>query len=132
MLDFPSDKLPALFTDNPWANDPKKQIPPSPDSVKKIQQMMYMYIEAGVVEPKLLPVGKGDDRGKEDGITVEDLFRNPNLGSKLFNEIVFHSIGREGGLGNLFFSIRKKLGLLTLFQSGMVKDLAISSLRAKT
>ena len=127
LIDFESSQLPSLFTDNEWSVNNSCNPPQTPELIQKVQKQMYLYLEAGVIEPKLVPIGKDDKKGKEEGITVEDLFRDPSLGAKLFNEIILHSTSNEGGLKGLFFSIKKRLELSIQFASGMVKDLRTSS-----
>ena len=100
LLDFPADKLPSIFTVNratPAHNN-------NPNILKKWQEDMAAVVQAVVVEPELVPVGKGEQRGKESGITVDDLFRDPEIGATLYREIIEHSLERFRGLSGLFFS----------------------------
>jgi len=131
LVDFNSDELPAMFTDYDSRRDLSK-MEQTKEQVKKLNDVMKRYLIAGIVRPVLVPIGKGEIKGKEDGITVDDLFRDPTIAMKLFNEIVFHSSNEFRGLSKLFFSIKKKLALLTLYATGMHKDQAITSLKEKT
>lgn len=92
LLDFPSDKIPQIFTDFVSVKD-KPILDP-----KKIQEDMYSIIQAGVVEPRL----------SQEGITPEDLFRDPEIGTGLYREIIEHSLNRFKGLKKLFFSIKAR------------------------
>ena len=74
--------------------------------------------EAGLVEPELVPIGIGEFRGKEAGITVEDIFRDEQTGIKLYWEIIQHSLLRFRGIKELFFWLlikRLRLGDLANF-----------------
>jgi len=82
-------------------------------------------VQAGLVKPELVPVGKGDQRGKEDGITVDDIFRDEDLAIKLYIEILAHSLNRFKGMRGLFFSIRIKHLLSTEWRKSMENYQAI-------
>ena len=104
-LDFQSDRIPTIFTDFISA----RKVEPAPlDSaaLKKHQEDMYAIIKAGVVEPDL----------GSNGITVEDLFRDMDLGVKLYLTILDHSLNRFRGLKKLFFSIKTKYSLYIKWQ----------------
>lgn len=103
LLDFELREMPQLFTDFVSARKVKDRIPTETELLE-IQKRMYRIIEAGLVEPRLVPIGKGESHGRESGITVEDLFRIPDIGYKLAAEIVEHSLNRFRGLRGLFFS----------------------------
>jgi len=111
-LDFSSENIPQIFTDylSKRPIDPNKQ--PSMEEIRRIQDDMKRVIEIGVIDPRLQPVGKDEDRGREPGLTVEDIFRDPFLGYKLYTEILFHSLNIYSGLKGLFFSIKIKYWLL--------------------
>jgi hypothetical protein len=108
LIDFSSDKMPQIFTD--ILNQRKEDVNRTRTTAEliKLQQDMYSIIEAGVVDPVLVPVGSGDTKGKEDGITVEDLFRNPDIGYGLYSIILDHSLNKFRGIKKLFFSIKTK------------------------
>lgn len=105
-LDFPIETMPTIFTD--FYSRHKET--PSLDAVqvKKIQEDMQRVVASAVIEPNLIPIGTGDKKGREPGITAEDLFRDPDLGYKLYNTIMAHSLRQFGGLKGLFFYLRAK------------------------
>jgi len=119
LMDFPSDKVPQLFTDSPGLKSIDLSKSFTPLQVENIRQTVLAYIQAGVVEPRLVPIGKGDIRGKEAGITSEDLFRDPSMGLKLYFEILDNSLNVFSGLKGLFFSIKRKLWLSISLRLGM-------------
>lgn len=119
LMDFPADKVPQLFTDSPSFKSVDISKSLTPLQVENIRLMVLAYIQAGVVEPRLVPVGKGEKRGKEDGITAEDLFRDPTMGMKLYFEILDNSLNVFRGLKGLFFSIKTKLWLSISLRVGM-------------
>lgn len=124
-LDFPSDKIPQIFTDKQISQSPR----PDPNAYKMTFKNMIAFIEAGVVDPELIPIGVGDKKGKEAGITAEDLFRDPTLGIKLYHAIYEHSLNHFRGLKRVFFSIGIKLSILTMYASDMVSALQVTSLK---
>ena len=97
LLDFHSDQMPQIFTDFVSAR-PSALPSITPESIKKYQEDMYAVIRAGVIEPVL----------SKEGITPEDLFRDMEVGVKLYQSILEHSMNRFKGLRKLFFSIRSK------------------------
>lgn len=117
LLDFPSDKMPQIFTDFvSGRNSPISEM--SIERVKKIQHDMYSTIAAGVVEPVIKPVGTKNE------LTPEDIFRDPSMGVQLYYAIMNHSLNKFSGMKHLFFSTGIKLSMLIFYASGMVKDLA--------
>lgn len=117
LLDFSVDKMPQIFTDFHSRRQRKEADQDAAAQARKAQADMYSIIEAGLVEPQLVKVGAGEDRGKEDGITVEDLFRDGDTGPKLYFEILAHSLNRFRGLRGAFFSIRLRYQLLTSWRN---------------
>lgn len=111
LMDFPASQVPQLFTESPiYAKvDASKSF--TPLQAENMRQTILSFIQAGVVEPKLVPIGKGDQRGKEPGITSEDLFRDPDMGIRLYFEILHNSLNVFSGIKGVFFSIKKKLWL---------------------
>ncbi len=96
-LDFPSDKIPQIFTDYQSVRKlPTEQA--SPERVKRVQEDMYATIQAGVVEPAL----------SKENISVEDLFRDIDIGIGLYQSILDHSFNHFKGLKKLFFSIKTR------------------------
>jgi hypothetical protein len=118
MMDFPLDKVPQLFTEFQTSRKPDPTKPPTVEQVQAMRDMMFAYIEAGVVEPRLSPVGVGDKNGQEDGITAEDLCRDQDMGIRLYWEILSHSLNTFRGVKSLFFSIKQKFLLSMLLRLG--------------
>jgi hypothetical protein len=104
VMDFLPEQMPNLFTGHNSKRDIGATFSP-----KVLLEQMQRIVEAGVVSPELVPIGKGDRRGKEDGLTVEDLFRDEEIGAKLYIEIMLHSLNRFRGLKSLFFSLKNRL-----------------------
>ena len=75
LLDFESNNIPQIFTS--FISRRKTEVLPDE---KKILNQMIPIIEAGVVYPELVAIGTGEKENKEDGITVKDLFVNPEMG----------------------------------------------------
>lgn len=100
LLDFESDKIPTIFTAaHPRRGANKTPPPVTPEAAARAEQDMYAIIAAGVVEPALSP----------DGLTPKDLFRDMQIGTGLYIEIVAHSLNVFRGLKGLFFFHRIKL-----------------------
>ena len=100
LLDFTSENMPQIFS-----SFISRRGPATPD-LKNIQKQMMDMVSAGLVEPKLVPVGTGDKKGNEEGITVDDLFRDETLAIKLYQEILIHSLNKFRGLKGVFFLIK--------------------------
>ena len=120
LLDFDVDNMPQIFSyhllyrgKTPPMNDQQK---------KKTQDDMKMIVQAGLISPHLVSMGKGDLRGKEDGITVDDLFRDLDMGLRLYVEIMSHSLSVFKGSKGVFFSIKQKL-LLFIGWPKFIQDL---------
>lgn len=109
VLDFPADKMPQMFTDflSRRQIDPART--PPIEELRRIQRDMYTVLEAGIVDPKLVPVASGPDRGREPGLTAADLFLDENIGYTLYLAILNHSLLRFGGFKGVFFSIVRRL-----------------------
>jgi hypothetical protein len=116
LLDFPIDKVPQLFTEFQSQRKPDPTKPPTIEQIQGMREMMLAYIEAGVVEPRLVPTGTGDKKDKEDGITAEDLCRHEDMGMRLYWAILSHSLNAFSGAKGLFFSIKQKLLLFMLLR----------------
>jgi len=104
LLDFPSDKIPSLFTDF----QSKRGTPPPPQdnakqTIEKMTEDMRLVIQAGLVAPRL-----GDTAGG-GSLTMDDLFRDLDVAVQLYYAIWDHSTRRLRGLKGLFFSIVVKL-----------------------
>lgn len=131
ILDFQADQIPQIFSGHLSRRPTDPNQTPNSEEIKRLQNDMKATILAGVVEPKFVPVGIGDKRGKEDGITVEDVFRDPFLGYRLYFEIVAHSLNIFSGIKGVFFSIRIRLALWIQWQRDMVAARQIFALGQK-
>lgn len=105
LLDFDLEHMPQIFT----SFQSNRKTDKSPYDPKVLLEQMMRVVEAGVVDPPLACVGKGAARGKEEGITVEDIFRDEECGYKLYSEIMLHSLNRFSGLKKVFFSVKTRL-----------------------
>lgn len=129
LLDFSSSNMPQIFSSYQGRRAQKED--PSLDKMQRAQRDMYAVIEAGLVSPELVPVGKGDQRGKEDGMTVEDLFRDGDTGTKLYLEIMAHSLNRTRGIAGNFTSMIARWKLFMSWRRSMANDPAPSSSEAQ-
>jgi len=120
-IDFPAEKMPQIFTATLAQKKAEENKQAQNTDFNKFKDDLYMIVNAGVVEPKILPVGKGEEHGKEDGITVEDLFRDMEFGFKLYTEIMIHSMNRFKGLRGIFFSMKTRHLLYTTWRNNMAK-----------
>jgi len=114
LLDFELENMPQIFT----SYQSRRKI--AEDKIilaeqKKILNQMMTVVEKGVVYPELVPREK-----KKEGLTVEDLFLNDEIGIGLFKEIMFHSLNKFRGLKRLFFSAKIKLSYYINFVRNMV------------
>lgn len=130
LLDFPYDRIPQIFSSF-QSKRPVVETKPLPIQLQKNLEDMKSIVTAGIVNPVLVPIGKGDKHRRESGITVDDLFVDVELGTKLYIEILAHSLNkfRHGIIDNmrgLFFSIRIKLLLSTLWQKNLSDNLSTS------
>lgn len=127
LLDFTSENMPQIYT----AYLSKRPVVSTEanltiQQLQRFQEEMKSVVVAGLVEPALVPTGKGELRGKEDGITVDDIFRDEETAISLYLEILSHSLNRFKGLRGLFFSIKIKHALLIEWQK------STASFRAKS
>lgn len=115
-IDFPSDKIPQIFTDfiSRRPIDTSKQ--PSPLETAKTYEYIKVILQAGVYFPKLVPSENGDKRGKEGGITVNDLFIDEDIAYKLYLEIMTHSLNKFKGIKGFFLYQKIRLWLSTRWQ----------------
>lgn len=121
VLDFTAANMPQVFA----TSVPRRKPDPNPDAGKVLKDMMAV-VEAGVVKPELVPVGKGELEGREDGITVRDLFRDQTTGSQLYWEVLAHSMNRFRGLRGVFFSILLSYRFFTASRKNTVSAPATS------
>jgi len=117
VMDFLPDNMPQIFSAMNGRRDMSKVTDP-----KIMLDQMMRITEVAVVYPELVPIGKSDKRGKEDGLTIEDLFRDQEVGSKLFKEVMLHSLNRFKGIKSLFFYLKNRLIFWIASLSGMGVD----------
>ena len=129
LIDFPANKIPQIFSTAiiPRRTD-EKALPEA--MVRKYIDDMFATIEAGVVEPHIIPIGKGSARGYEEGITVEDIFRDQEVGYRLYVEILTHSLWKFRGIKGVFFSVVKKHLLYSVYRKnlGTVRPPSVSEM----
>lgn len=115
LIDFREDNMPQIFAHSlPRRKQPAEPAPGSAEkALKRVADDMRAMILAGLVEPELVAAGNGDKRGQEDGITVEDILRQEDTATRLYWEIIAHSLNKFRGLKGVFFSLRLRYALLT-------------------
>lgn len=119
LLDFAHDKIPQIFTSYISKRPTIDETNPKPIQLQKILEDVKLVVQAGLVSPELVPVGKNGNFRRENGITIDDLFINEDLGMKLYLEILAHSLNKFRGLKGLFFSIKIKQLLYTEWQKSL-------------
>ena len=115
LADFSSDRMPQIFASS-YAQVkklPAQSEKPFMEQARHLRQDMIAMVEAGLVEPELVPVGTGEQRGKEAGITINDIARDEQLLVKLYWEIWLHSLDKFRGLRSFFFRLRARYWLWT-------------------
>lgn len=112
LVDFADGKMPMIFTSFVTRRKPTEAEKITPESIKKLREEMGMVIRAGMVEPKIV----ADDKGNE-GITVADLFRDPDMAHKVYLEIMLHALNQFGGWRGVFFSIKIRRLLYTALRN---------------
>lgn len=128
LLDFDFNKIPQIFSASFGFKSPTIE-QTSEAAIRHIHEDMLSVVAAGVVEPKLVSIGKGEDKGAESGITIQDLFRIPEIGHSLYLAILEHSLIRLRGLKRLFFYLAKLRLSYILWQLGTGAALRILRLR---
>ena len=89
LIDFPEGKMPQIFSAFMSKRQKRDGEHLTEAELNKIEEEMKVMIEAGLVEPKLSPRAKRDE-----GITVDDLFRDEEIAAKLYWEILIHSLNK--------------------------------------
>jgi len=113
LADFTSENMPQIFTS--FVSKRKLTEPVLNEAtLKKMEEDMKVVIEAGLVEPKLSPRNKSNE-----GITVDDLFRDYETATELYKEIFIHSLNRFRGLKGLFFCLRLRYIAFTQSQKNI-------------
>lgn len=131
LLDFPADQIPQIFT-NFLSSRTKGSADLSSQDLARFEHDMIRIVEAALVEPVLVPVGKDAEKGRENGITIDDIFRDPQLGAELYNEVLLHSLNRFRGMNGLFFSIRMRYSQFMLHRKSLAEHLSRSSSPTET
>ena len=121
LLDFSYDTMPQIFSSF-ISKRPVTETVPHPSQIQKAMKEMKLIVQVGLVNPKLVPVGKGEKYRQEDGITIDDLFVDTELGTRLYLEILAHSLNQFKGLKGLFFSLRTRHSLFTEWRKNMAND----------
>lgn len=125
LLDFAEHNMPQIFTEYLSRRKPAEKAP-NERSLQRTMADLKAMLSAGLVEPALVPVGLGETKGNEPGITVEDLLRDEDTAMKLYWEIVIHSLNRFKGLRGVFFSASLRLRLWTTLANATVAAPATS------
>ena len=121
LLDFSYDTMPQIFSSH-ISKRPVVDTTPHIAQLQKALKEMKLIVQTALVDPVLIPVGKGEKYRKEDGITVDDMFVDAELGSRLYLEIIAHSLNRFKGIKGFFFTMRIRHSLLTEWRKSMDKD----------
>ena len=116
LLDFPSDKIPQIFTDYYARRQNPKDF--SQEDLERLDENIKPILKAGIYKPDIIPIDK-ENRWKEKGLTIEDLFIDRELAYTLFGAILNHSLVQFKGFEKVFFSIRQKLMQLTAWLRGI-------------
>lgn len=116
LLDFPGEQLPQIFV-----SAPQKKMPETvaEETTKRQIADMKMIVRAGVVDPPMSAAGKGEAFGRESWLTVDDLFRDPEMGLRLYIEVMAHSLNHFSGLKGVFFSIKLRHTLFIIWRKLM-------------
>lgn len=112
LIDFEPDRMPQIFTSFVSQRPSEASSKFNEGAYRKMQKDVMEIVAVGVVEPKL-------SKNPDDGITAEDLFRNPDMGYKLFMEIMSHSMNYFSGLKGVFFYLKTRLFLFIHWRSNM-------------
>lgn len=115
LADFTADRMPQIFASSfsTVRSVLREGEKPHLEYARRVHKDMQAVVEAGLVEPDLVPVGQGERKGKEVGITIEDISRDSETFTKLYWEIWLHSLSRFKGLRNFFFNLRLRYLLWT-------------------
>lgn len=110
ILDFHGDRMPAVFSAYSSVRkvDPAKAAELAMSNPTRALEEMMMVVAAGVVSPVLVPQGKGEAKGREDGITVEDLFRDTSHGTELYIKIIKHTFARYSAWRLFLMDLRSR------------------------
>lgn len=109
LLDFAPDKMPQIFTDIYSQRQANRTAPLTIPEIRKYHDDMMNVVKAGLINPVL-----------GEKLSVEDIFSNPDVGSRLFQEILIHSLNRFRGLRGVFFSIGIKRSISRIARQSLV------------
>lgn len=126
LLDFTNETMPQIFTDFVTRRKRDAGIGDKIAESRRVLKDIAAMLQAGIVQPKLVPVAAGPEKGNETGVTVDDLMRDTDMATALYWEIVVHSLNRFKGIRGLFFSIRLRHALWILSRNDMVAAPPIS------
>jgi hypothetical protein len=102
LLDFHPDKMPSVFSSFQSRRKAGANAKSEMSDPHKVIEDMMMVVKAGLVCPELV-----DDSAK--GITIKDIFRDPDTGASLYVEIIGHSLMRLSGAKKVFFYLLNRL-----------------------
>ena len=122
LTDFTADRMPQIFASSYYQKPKLEGEKPHAEYVKRVMRDMMAVVEAGLVEPDLVPIGQGEKKGKEPGITVEDIARDEDTFTKLYWEIWLHSLNKFRGFKNFFFNLRLRYWLWTALRGATGKN----------
>lgn len=109
-LDFEGDELPELFTI--YQKPKKENLNINYDyQIKKFKEEIKSVIKAGTYDPNL--------KDNDINLTVDDIFRDPDVAFKLYSEIVAHSLKKYSGIRGLFFYLKIRLSLFIHWRKNM-------------
>lgn len=116
-LDFKPDRMPQVFT---YYQQKGKAAPPrmeNPAAIARAIEDMKAMVDAGLVSPRPGPAT----------FEIVDLFRWGDLGSKLYLEILAHSLNQFSGLKGVFFSIAIRRSLYSQWRASTAASPLTSS-----
>lgn len=118
LIDFKDGNIPQIFTSFVSRRKAEDKTPSESELNKRVYDMRSVVL-AGLVSPEI---------SKESGITLDDIFRDIEVATRLYIAIIEHSLNRFRGIKGFFFSIRTRLLLLIASQKGMESSLQKSPL----
>jgi hypothetical protein len=121
LLDFKDGNIPQIFTSFVSRRKVEAKAPTDDDLKSRVDDMKTVVL-AGLVSPEI---------SKESGITIDDIFMDMEVGSRLYLAILEHSLNRFRGLRGFFFSVRFRYALSTALRNGTDSALQTSPLMEK-
>lgn len=114
-LDFRDDNMPQIFTAYVQRRKATEPTAPTEKQIRGLHEDVKSMIKAGLVSPAL-------SESDKDGITVDDIMRDDDTASKLYWEIMIHSLNRFRGIKGVFFSVRLRYALSTSWRNAMANS----------